>query len=141
MSEETGSSSRSKTITLWLLVATAVLTAAALAVGISDNLPGIVLLYGAGLTLVLAVTHRWRSSRKFGLLFLGAAIGFFVLATVHNFAEVGAHRIAHIPVIPLILSAIAVVGFVAAVIICPMAGLVGAVGWVANRGRDSGEGA
>jgi hypothetical protein len=136
MADQAGSSSRSRKITLWLFGGTAVLTAAALGVGISDNLPGIVLLYGAGLTLVLAVTHRWRSSKRFGLLFLGAAVGFFVLAAVHNFAEVGADRIADFPVVPLVLTVISVVGFVAAVIVCPMAGLVGAVGWIVNLGRD-----
>jgi hypothetical protein len=138
MTHKTESNSRSRRITLWLLGGTAVLTAAALWVGISDNLPGIVLLYGAGLTLVLAETHRWRSAKKFGLLLLGAVIGFFVLAAVHNFAEVGADRIADVAVIPLILTFISVVGFIAAVIICPMAGLVGALGWVVNLGRDSG---
>jgi hypothetical protein len=137
MADQTTSSSRSKRITLGLLGGTAVLTASALGVGISDNLPGIALLYCAGLTLVLAATHRWRGPKKFGLLFLGAVVGFFVLAAVHNFAEVGAHRISDIPVVPLVLTVISVVGFLAALIICPMAGLVGAVGWVVNLGRDS----
>jgi hypothetical protein len=138
MTNQTGSLSPSKRITVWLLGATGVLTAAALAVGIADNPPGIVLLYGAGLTLVLALTHGWRSSKKFGLLFLGAIVSFFVLAAVHNFAEVGAHRIVDIPVIPLVLTVISVVGFIAAVILCPVAGLVGAVGWVTSSIRDWG---
>jgi len=118
-----------------------VLTAAALLVGITDNPPGIALLYGAGLTLVLTVTHRWKSRRSYGLLILGAVVGFFILAAIHNFAEVGAERIAHIPVIPLILSAISVVGFLAALIVCPVACLVGAVGWVATLKKGPGESA
>ena len=68
---------------------------------------------------------------------LGAVAGFFVLAVVHNFAEVGADRIADIPVVPQVLTVISVAGFLAAVIVCPMAGIVGAVGWVVNLGRDS----
>jgi len=110
-------------------------------VGISDNLPGIALLYGAGLTLVLAVTHRWKNPRKYGLLLLGGVVGFFVLAAIHNFAEVGADRIAPVPVIPMILSAISVVGFLAALIVCPMACLVGAVGGVVTLKKSPGESA
>jgi len=137
MADQAASSPRSRRITLWLLGGTAVLAACALGVGISDNPPGIALLYCAGLSLVLAATHRWRSSRTFGLLLVGAVAGFFVSAVVHNFAEVGAHRIADIPVVPQVLTVISVVGFLAAVIVCPMAGLVGAVGWAVNLRRDS----
>jgi hypothetical protein len=57
--------------TLGLLALTAVLTTAALIVGFSDNPPGIALLYAAGVTLVLAGTHHWRSPRRFGLLLIG----------------------------------------------------------------------
>lgn len=137
MPERTGLSARQRTVTLGLLGATAVLTAAALLVGIADNLPGIALLYGAGLTLVLSVTHRWRSRKKFGRLLLGAVVGFVLLGVVHNFAEVGAHRIPHLPVISPALTGVGVVAFLAALIVCPMAGLVGAVGWVVNFNRDS----
>lgn len=139
MPDRTEPSARQRTVTLWLLGATAVLTAAALLFGIADNLPGIVLLYGAGLTLVLSVTHRWRSRRKFGRLLLGAVVGFALLAVAHNLAEVGAHRIVHVPVISPVLTAVSVVAFLAALIVCPMAGLVGVVGWVANLHRDSGD--
>lgn len=137
MPELTGSSVRQRTVTVWMLGATAVLTAAALGVGVADNVPGIVLLYGAGLTLVLAVTHRWRASKKFGRLFLGAVVGFVLLAAVHNFAEVGAHRLAHVPVISAALTVVSVVAFLAALIVCPMTGLVGVVGGLANLRRDS----
>lgn len=139
MPDRIGSNPGTRTTTLWLLGAAVILAAAALLVGISDNPPGIVLLYLAGLAMVLAGTHRWRSRKKFGLLFIGAVIGFFVLGVVHNFAEVGAHRIADLPVIPLILSGISVAGFLAALILCPMAGLVGALGWVVNPGRGDRE--
>ncbi len=140
MPDQNRSASRPRRTTAWLMGATAVLTIAALAVGISDNPPGIALLYAAGLTLVLSVTHRWSGSKNFARLLLGAVIGFFLLVAIHNFAEVGAERIPQVPLIPLVLTAISVVAFLAAVIVCPMAGLVGAVGWVANLRRGSGEG-
>jgi hypothetical protein len=135
MTDQNDSRSASRKTTLWLLGGTVVLTVAALWVGISDNPPGIVLLYLAGLALVLAGTHRWKSSRKFGRLFLAALLAFFILAVVHNFTEVGAERIAHIPVLSWPLMAVAVVSFLAAIIVCPMACLVGAVGWIVNLGR------
>ena len=114
--------------TLGFLSATAILTLAASLVGIADNPPGIILLYGAGVCLVLALAHRWRTPSKFGLLLGGSIVGFFITVMIHNFAEVGADRIAHLPVIALTLSAVSVVGFVLAVIICPAAVAVSLVG-------------
>jgi hypothetical protein len=122
--------------TIIFLVATVTLTVAASLVGIADNPPGILLLYGAGLTLVLAVTHRWRSPNKFGLLFFGAVLGFFFMVVLHNFAEVGADRTSHLPVLAFLLSAVSIVGFISAIIVCPVAGAVGAFGWMAMFDRQ-----
>ncbi len=118
-----------------LLAATVALVLAASLVGIADNLPGITLLYGAGMTGVLAVAHRWRSPDKFVYLLIAAIVGFFVTAVAHNFAEVGAERIAHLPVLAFLLTTVSVTGFFAAVIVCPAAGVVGLVGWMATMGR------
>jgi hypothetical protein len=126
-------------LTLVFLAATVVLIIAALLVGISDNPPGILLLYGAGLALVLAVTHRWRSPRKFGFLFLGAAVGFFITVAIHNFAEVGAERISNLPLLAYPLSAVSVAGFILAVIVCPAAAAVGALGWITTVVRGGRE--
>ena len=124
--------------TVTLLLVTAVLTAAALWVGISDNPPGIALLYGAGATLVLAGTHQWRNPKSFVVLLGASAIGFVLSVLIHNFSEVGAERIAHLPVLAAVLTAISVVSFFLAVIVCPMGGLVGTVGGIATlfTGRD-----
>jgi hypothetical protein len=122
-------------MTLWFLIATVLLTSAAFIVGIADNPPGILLLYGAGLTLILAITHRWRTPERFGFLLLGALLGFFIMVVVHNFAEVGAERIAHIPVLAPLLSAVSVIGFFMAVIVCPAAGMVGAIGSMITLAR------
>jgi hypothetical protein len=127
-------------LTLALLAATVVLTLGALLVGISDNPPGIVLLYGAGLAMVLAVTHGWRNPTRFLYLLLGAVVGFFVLVAVHNFAEVGAERLAHLPVLAYPLAAVSVAGFILALIVCPAAALVGALGWITTGVRRLREG-
>jgi len=123
---------RLRKTTLWFLMAAVVLTGAASLVGIADNLPGIALLYSAGLALVLAVAHRWKSPHRFGFLILGAVVGFILMVVVHNFAEVGADRLSHLPALAFILSAFSVVGFILAVIVCPVAGAVGALGFVAT---------
>jgi hypothetical protein len=127
--------------TLWFLGATVFLIVAASLVGIADNPPGVALLYGAGLTGVLTVSHRWKTPRKFGFLMLGAVLGFFIMVVVHNFAEVGAETIPHLPVLAFLLSALSIIGFIVAVIICPVAGLVGLFGWMATSGRKVEEGA
>ncbi|MBT8396091.1 MAG: hypothetical protein HKO65_03800 [Gemmatimonadetes bacterium] len=122
--------------TVYFLLAAGILTLAASLVGISDSPPGIALLYGAGLMSVLAVVHRWKQPKRFGILFLGSVAAFFIMVIVHNFAEVGADRISHLPALAVVLSGLSVVGFVIAVIVCPMAGVVGALGWVATAGRQ-----
>jgi hypothetical protein len=124
--------------TLTLLAVTAVLTGLALWVGISDNPPGIVLLYGAGVSLVLSGTHRWRSPKRFGFLLGASGVGFVLNVLIHNFSEVGAERITHLPVLAALLTAVSVVSFLLAIIVCPMGGLVGTIGGIATlvTGRD-----
>lgn len=121
--------------TWYFLATTLVLVIAASLLGIADNPPGIILLYGAGITAVLAVAHRWRTPTSFGYLFSASIVGFVVMVVVHNFAEVGADRIAHLPVLAFPLAAIGVIGFLAAVILCPAAGIVGLIGWMATARR------
>ena len=139
-SEESSSRQKLQVSTIGLLAATGILAGAAALVGIADNPPGIILLYCSGLTLVLAFAHRWQTPDRFLVLFLGAVLGFFIFVFVHNFAEVGADRISHLPVLAFLLSAVSVVGFIAAVIVCPMAGAVGALGWVAKLDKKARKG-
>lgn len=138
MSDKQPTPPRAGRTTIGLLAAAAALTVAALGVGVSDNPPGIALLYGAGLTLVLAFSHRWRNPRSFVILLLVSVAGFFLTAVIHNFAEVGAQRIPDLPALAAILSGISVVGFILAVVICPAGCVVGAVGGLVtafNSGR------
>jgi len=114
--------------TVGFLLAAGVFLFAALALGISDNPPGIALLYASGLSLVLTVAHRWREPRKFAWLLLAAFLGFFATAVIHNFAEVGAASISSLPLLSMALSVISVLGFMLAVVVFPSAGLVGLLG-------------
>ena len=134
-SEEPSGRFHIRTTTLGLLGAGIVLLAAALLVGVSDNLPGILLLYASALALVLAVTHRWKDPKKFGYLTLGSILGFFIFVIVHNFSEVGAGMISHLPVLAFALTAISVIAFILALFVCPWGCVVGVLG--AIRGVDS----
>ena len=69
--------------TLILLVICGLLAIAAAAVGIDDNLPGILLAYLAATAFVLAFVHPWRSARKFMFLLLASVLG-FVLFVILN---------------------------------------------------------
>ena len=69
--------------TFTLLVICGLLAIAAAAVGIDDNLPGILLAYLAATAFVLAFVHPWRSARKFMFLLLASVLG-FVLFVILN---------------------------------------------------------
>jgi hypothetical protein len=110
--------------TLALLAIAAVLTAAALVVGISDNIPGIVLMYLAALALVLAFVHPWRSPKQFLWLCAAAIVTFLVTAVLENAFEVGATLVSG-QVLQGLLGAIGATFFIIATVICPAALLVG----------------
>ncbi len=60
------------------------LVISAIVVGVSDNIPGIVLCYLATVVLVMAPIRSWRKTKRF-LILLGASVGgFFVFVLLHN---------------------------------------------------------
>ena len=67
--------------TLLFLVISGVLAAAAGAVGVSDNLPGLSLALLSATALVLAFVHPWRTPKRF-LLLTGASVLAFVASTI-----------------------------------------------------------
>lgn len=133
------STSRNRTRTFILLAICCVLAASALAVGVSDNPPGILLAYCAATALVLAFVHPWRTARQFMRLFCASVLGFVVFAILHNVCEGVADEAASVRVLQIVLQSLAVATFLLAVMICPPAILVGAIGSVAmfirNRRR------
>jgi fumarate reductase subunit C len=70
-------------VTLILLGVCALLAMAAAALGIDDNLPGILLAFLAAAAFVLAFVQPWRTARKFLFLLL-AAITVFALFIILN---------------------------------------------------------
>ena len=71
-------------LTLILLAICGPLTIAAVAVGIDDNLPGILLALVAATAFVLAFAHTWRTARKFMSLLLASVLGFglFIILSI-----------------------------------------------------------
>jgi len=130
---------RNRRTTVVFLAIAAVLAAAAGVVGISDNPPGILLAYGAAAALVVAFVHPWRTSRQFRYFFYTSFVGFFVLVVVHNVFEVVAGRMGGPGFVVAVLQGIQVAAFLIAILICPPALVIGAVGavimWIRNRRR------
>lgn len=135
------STPRNRKVTVVFLAIAAALAAAAGLVGISDNPPGILLAYGAAAALVLAFVHPWRTSRQFRYLLYASVLGFVVFAAVHNVFEVVAERMGGPGFVVAVLQGIQVAAFLIAILICPPALLIGAVGAVliAIRNRRQAE--
>ncbi len=113
------------------------LVISAILVGISDNIPGIVLCYLAAITLIVAVTRTWRR-RKMFLILLGASVaGFIVFVVLHNVFYGLTILTSHISALSHLMEGFHVAFFIIAVFLCPAAFLVGAVGSIilAIKGR------
>lgn len=104
--------------------------AGALVVGISDNPPGIALVYGGLVCLVLAAVCRWRRPRSFVLLLAASALGFVVFAILHNLLY-GLATMVDLAWLEGTLQVLHVAAFLIALLLCPVGVLVGLVGWVA----------
>lgn len=130
------SSPRNRRVTVVFLVIAGVLAAAAGVVGISDNPPGILLAYGAAAALVLAAVHPWRASRQFRYFFYMSFVGFALLVVVHNVFEVVAGRMGGPGLVVAVLQSLQVAAFLVAVLICPPALVIGAVGAVVMAVRS-----
>jgi hypothetical protein len=105
-------------------------TAGALLVGISDNPPGIALLYGGMVCLVLAAVCRWQRPKSFLLLLAFSALGFVVFAILHNLLYALGEMTA-LAWLKALLGALHATAFLIALLLCPVGVLVGLVGWVA----------
>jgi len=107
--------------TLILLAVFGVLAATAITVGISDNPLGIALAALADTALILALIYPWRTPRPFMAL-TGAALLGIVAFTLSDvvFGEAGLPR-------PVgVLETLLVIG-------CPVALLMGIIGWIVTR--------
>ena len=104
------------------------LVISALVIGVSDNIPGIVLCYLATVTLVVAPTRTWRKAKRFLILLGSSVVGFFVFVFLHNAFYALTILTNHVAVLSHLMEAFHVMFFIIAVFLCPATLLVGAVG-------------
>jgi len=104
------------------------LVISAIVVGVSDNIPSIVLCYLATVVLAVAATRTWRKTKRFLILVVASVIGFFVFVVLHNVFYALTILTNHIAALSHLMEAFHVVFFIIAVFLCPATFLVGAVG-------------
>jgi uncharacterized membrane protein len=100
----------------------------AIVVGVSDNIPGIVLCYLAAVVLAVASTRTWRKTKRFLILMVASVIGFFVFVFLHNAFYALTMLANRITALSHLMEGFHVVFFIIAVFLCPAGFLVGAVG-------------
>jgi hypothetical protein len=130
------------TNTFILLAVCGLLAIAAAAVGIDDNLPGVLLAFLAATAFVLAFVHPWRTAKKFMLLLLASVLGFVLYIFLNIILDTAVQDSASASALQdLLLSPAADALSVTIAILCPAAFIVGAVGSVAmfmrNRRRPT----
>jgi len=113
----------------------AALAVAAAAVGIADNLPGVLLAFASVSAFIVAFVHPWRASKHFVRLIYASALGFIVSAVLHNVlhgvaSKVGASGLAH-----GLLGGTGAAFFLVAVLLCPPGLVVGVVGAIVMSRR------
>ena len=122
--------------TLLLLAVCGVLAAAAGAVGIDDNLPGVSLAYLSATALVLAFVHPWRTSRQFRRLVYASGLGFVAFAVLSNVLEGVAWKVGGQSPFEGLLNGAGAVFFVIATLLCPPGFVVGVIGAVVTSRRE-----
>ena len=128
--------------TFVLLAVCGLLAIAAAAVGVDDNLPGVLLAFLAATAFVLAFVHPWRTAKKFVLLLLAAVLGFVLYIALNIVLDTAAQDPATAGALRHLLQSPVVEALsVIIAILCPAAFIVGAVGSVAmfirNRHRPA----
>jgi hypothetical protein len=133
---EAFSTPQNRTVSFVFLAACCASAIAAVAVGINDNPPGILLAFLAAAAFVLVFVHPWRTARQFKFLFYISVLGLALFAILHNVLEAVASTWASAGALHIPLEGLSVAAFLLAVLVCPPAFLIGAVGWVTMSIRN-----
>lgn len=125
-----------KTVSISLAIFGIVLILTAFIIGISDNLPGIIVLFLGLISLAMSVTYAWNGYKIYFKLFLYSVTGFFVSVLLHNllyaFAEFNQDLLwAH-----YLINLASAFFFVLAVLVFPATALVGLVGMIVSYFRN-----
>ena len=115
----------------WILIALGLgLGIAAALIGISDNLPGIILIYLSLTCLVVAWVWSWHSPRDFWILLGLALLSFPVGVFLHNMLYALGTVISNIPILAGLIEFLEVIFFLIAVIVAGPVGMVALAGGI-----------
>lgn len=120
-----------QTKTIILLVLGIISTAAALIIGIADNLPGIILSYLSGFLFILVFTYHWRKPKPFAILAVSSIAALIIFAILHNLMEALKGGV--------IFGILGAGFFLIAVILCPAGIIIGFAGGILNALRQDRE--
>ena len=125
---ETLTAIRTRKRTLVLAALAVALIVGALIIGVSDNIPGLVLCFIAVTLIFVACVHTWRQTKKF-LILMGASLaGFFLFVVLHNVFYGLATITSDIPVVSQFMEFSHVAFFYIALFVCPPGFVIGAAG-------------
>jgi len=130
--------SNNRRMTLILLAICGLLAIAAVAVGIDDNPPGVLLAFLAATAFVLAFVHPWRTARKFMFLLLASVLGFILFIILSIISDSIVQNPASSDTLKkLIESPVNEALSIIFAMVCPAAFIIGAIGSVVMyiRGR------
>jgi hypothetical protein len=127
---KTLSTSANRKVGLILLMVCCAAAIAAGIVGIDDNPPGILLAFLSAAAFVLVFVHPWRTARQFALLLGGSILAFVVFAILHNLFHALDGALGAEGILQVVLQGFGVVAFLLAVLVCPPAIVVAAVGTI-----------
>lgn len=123
-----------KTLTFALIGTSLVLAAAAVFVGIDDNLPGIALGLASAIAFVAAFSHGWRTARPFRRLFYLSLASGAVFALVSSMVEAATARGGISAALDTVLNAI----WTTIMLFIPAGLVVGILGWLITGRRSVG---
>jgi len=130
------STPRNRILTFVLLAICVVSAIIAIIVGISDNPPGIFLAYGAATAFIMAFVHPWRTAKPFRLLLYASVLSLVIFGILHNVFE-GFASVAEVTgTLQTLLQVLGVTAFFIAILICPPAILIGAIGSIVMSIRN-----
>jgi hypothetical protein len=130
------STPRNRNRTFILLGISAVLVIAAAIVGISDNPPGLILMYLSASSFVASFVHPWKASQQFRRLLYASGLGVVVFVILHLLSENVASTIDATGLVDDLLAGAGSAFFVLGTVLCPAGFLIGAFGAVVMSMRE-----
>ena len=117
-------------LTITLLTVGGLLIGTSALMGISDNVPGITVLFTGIIFIFLAFIHLWRSAKSYLILILTSLVGGVFFAILHNLLEAAAENVANYPFLQSIMEVLSAGSFILAILVCPVGIFVGFFGAV-----------